>query len=316
MRTLALLVIELSGPLASVVGASAPAIRVDPAVVTHTIGWTHGCHTDLGYSHQERGIYSQLLHGESFELMMEPVLNPDAIKATPGSNTTQWAHRATGATARSGLTSDAPLNGLLAATLSVATDGEQAAVVNRGFWQEGLSLQANKEYEGHVFARAQRGVKLELVAALEEQASGQPTVLAQTNLSLSGTGDWQRLNFSLIPAAPTTCGAAPWGAAPMYCEPGLAARVGIGAACLRCGGQLSLALTSVGAVDLDMAFLQEGSSWGTLPGGIPAKRETVEWMARMGIQSIRTGGERVIQPTASASSHLSAWALIRYLRQD
>ena len=31
---------------------SAAAIRVDPADVTHTIGWTHGCHTDLGYSHQ------------------------------------------------------------------------------------------------------------------------------------------------------------------------------------------------------------------------------------------------------------------------
>ena len=75
---LAFLVMTLSAPLVTV-AASAPAIRVDPAVVTHTIGWTHGCHTDLGYSHQERGIYSQLLHGESFELMMEPVLGPDAI---------------------------------------------------------------------------------------------------------------------------------------------------------------------------------------------------------------------------------------------
>lgn len=42
-----------------------------------------------------------------------------------------------------------------------------------------------------------------------------------------------------------------------------------------------------------MAFLQEGTSWGTLTPDIPAKRQTVEWMQRMGVQSIRTGGTYV-----------------------
>ena len=192
-----------------------------------------------------------------------------------------------------GLTADAPLNGLLAATLSVAAAGERAAVVNRGFWQEGLALHA-KEYEGHVFARTK--AKLSLVVALEEQASsGKPSVLARTTLALDGTGRWQRLNFTLTPASPTACSSAPFGTAPMYCEPGLASRVALGAACLRCSGQLSFTLNSVGSVDLDMAFLQEGSSWGTLPNGIPAKRETVEWMARMGIRSLRTGGKRALK---------------------
>jgi hypothetical protein len=313
-----LLIIGVSLPLIATVAAAAATIRVDPADVTHTISWTHGCHTDLGYSHQERGIHSQLLHGESFELMLEPLLKPEAMVAAPSTNTTQWTHRTTGATARSGLTTDAPLNGLLAATLSVAADGEQAAVVNRGFWQEGLALQAKKEYEGHVFARAQSGVKLELVVALEDQgSSGKPTVLAQTTLSLDGTGRWERLNFTLIPAAPTACSSAPWGAAPMYCEPGLAARVGIGAACLRCAGQLSLTLNAVGTVDLDMAYLQEGSGWGTLSDGIPAKRETVEWMARMGIRSIRTGGEASSSVSGlTRASKTMLLALSRYLCQD
>jgi hypothetical protein len=271
--------------------AAAGTIRVDPAEVTHTISWTHGCHTDLGYSHQERGIFSQLLHGESFELMLEPAV-PGAMEPAPTPNTTQWMHR-TIPPASSGLTANAPLNGLLAATLSVDAAGSQASVVNRGFWQEGLALQAEKEYEGHVFARAAAGSKLSLVAALEEQASSGPTALAHAAIPFVGTGGWQRLNFTLTPATSTTCDPAPWGTAPMYCEPGLSKRVDIGAACLRCGGQLSLTLDAVGTVDLDMAFLQEGSSWGTLPNGIPAKRATVEWMARMGIKSIRTGGTYV-----------------------
>lgn len=249
--------------------------------------------------------------------MREPVL-PEAPPPARSPNTTQWTHRTDGATARSvrgalfpllvdplhmyklykltfvrgekGLTATAPLNGLLAATLSVAAVGEQAAVINRGFWQEGLALHP-KEYEGHVFARTK--AKLSLVVALEEQrSSGKPNVLAQTSLELDGTGQWQRLNFTLTPATPTACSSAPFGTAPMYCEPGLASRVALGASCLRCSGQLSFTLNSVGSVDLDMAFLQEGSSWGTLPNGIPAKRETVEWMTRMGIRSIRTGGKR------------------------
>ena len=65
----------------------------------------------------------------------------------------------------------------------------------------------------------------------------------------------------------------------------------IGAACLKCGGQFVISLSEPGRVDLDMAFLQEGS-WGTLPG-IPAKASTVEWMKKLGVQSVRTGGTYV-----------------------
>ena len=55
-------------------------IKINPAAITHTIVWTHGCHTDLGYSHQQRGIFAQLLHGESFENFSVPQLRggPDS----------------------------------------------------------------------------------------------------------------------------------------------------------------------------------------------------------------------------------------------
>jgi hypothetical protein len=67
-------------------------IKINPAAITHTIVWTHGCHTDLGYSHQQRGIFAQLLHGESFENFSVPQLRggPDsgaAAVATAGAGT-------------------------------------------------------------------------------------------------------------------------------------------------------------------------------------------------------------------------------------
>ena len=63
--------------LPSLASAGVARIVVDTSRSTHRIGWTHGCHTDLGYSHQERGIFSQLLHGESFENMSLPDIGPD-----------------------------------------------------------------------------------------------------------------------------------------------------------------------------------------------------------------------------------------------
>lgn len=226
--------------------------------------------------------------------MLEPVLpsGPDDARQVAG-NTTQWAFRTEGQGASSTVTTQPPImNGAQAASLSVDSRyGHTAAVVNRGFWQEGLALQSAKAYEGHVFARAAADTKLTLAASLEDSsaAGGQPKTLATAALALTGTGGWVRLNFTLTPSSGTACASAPWGAAPMFCEPGMADRVG--AACLECGGQFVLSLSEPGNVDLDMAFLQEGS-WGTLPG-IPAKRATVEWMQKMGVESVRTGGTYV-----------------------
>ena len=43
-------------------------VKVDPSTVTHTKQpGLMGCHVDLGFARQQRGIYSQLLYGESFE---------------------------------------------------------------------------------------------------------------------------------------------------------------------------------------------------------------------------------------------------------
>eukprot|EP00756_Hemistasia_phaeocysticola_P055443 Hpha_TRINITY_DN31388_c0_g1::TRINITY_DN31388_c0_g1_i1::g.194447::m.194447 len=48
--------------------ADTAAVTVDPANVTHQVSnFTLGCHSDSGYTHQPRGLYSQLIYGESFE---------------------------------------------------------------------------------------------------------------------------------------------------------------------------------------------------------------------------------------------------------
>jgi hypothetical protein len=201
-----------------------------------------------------------------------------------------WISRTSG-TATSGLTSLAPLNGFQAAVLTVASDGSSAALINRGFWEQGLALQQGREYEGYVFVRAAKEVTMEVALEIGTLKAPKPTVLASSRQQAPGTGEWTRLNFSLTPSAATDCWGYEWGAAPTYCEPDLANRTGN--SCLRCGGQFVISLLTPGTVHLDMAFLQEGSSWGTISPTIPAKRETVAWMQQMGVQSIRTGGTYV-----------------------
>ena len=83
-----------------------------------------GCHTDLGYSHQIMGFYSQRIFGESFEL--------DGTDAVTGN---MWIHVGSGSWS---LTTDAPLHGRVAQRITASAAG--AGVANRGFNQEGLSF--------------------------------------------------------------------------------------------------------------------------------------------------------------------------------
>eukprot|EP00966_Prymnesium_polylepis_P175806 4069467-Prymnesium_polylepis.1 len=60
-------------------------------------------------------------------------------------------------------------------------------------------------------------------------------------------------------------------------------------ACIRCEGQLTIALTTAGAqVNIDYVFLQPGE-WGRY-AGLPVLRSTVDALLDMGTKVIRQGG--------------------------
>lgn len=53
---------------AVVVTAAGLVVSVDTSKITHQLNplWM-GCHSDSGFAHTERGFYSQMIYGESFE---------------------------------------------------------------------------------------------------------------------------------------------------------------------------------------------------------------------------------------------------------
>ena len=84
---------------------TAATIRIDPTNVTGRLkvkgSGILGCHTDLGYSNQIRGFYSQRIFGESFE-------NYTGHRNLTGNMWTQFG------TGEFSLTDDAPSHGLVA----------------------------------------------------------------------------------------------------------------------------------------------------------------------------------------------------------
>jgi len=353
--------------------------------VTHTKQrGLQGCHVDLGYSHESRGLYSQMLHGESMEYMNVPqptsartsrtrraggtvaapvgcsnttavcfqahdemrvvahvadaskcctlciaakgcavwtwrethvggqchlrsswassspvassacttgVSNPSNPLPKPRSvtNTTQWL--AVGKMASVSYTTQAPFNGLQSLTLNVHVGSlckpGLCGAANRGFWQEGFAFQANRLYEGYVFARTLSANGTQLYASLSDYMSGE--VLDTAAISIHGGGKWARYTFNLTASHDTGCETFPFGQPPLFCEPGLARRPSH--ACLRCGGQLVLSVRAGQSVDLDMAYLAPGD-WGRF-AGLPALASTVSVLLDMGVDTIRTGGTYV-----------------------
>jgi hypothetical protein len=281
--------------------------------VTHAVPpLMMGCHTDLGYDHQIYGFYSQMVHGESFENytlpgdsadqgnMWEPVSDAGVVAAFPVSATT-------------------PLHGLQSQSIVHRGGSGRAGVANRGFKRQGLVLRAGKRYEGSLFVRPVAlgpshgsagsgggtgsgggGGGGTLVITLEDYFSAERAVLATTKLPLppapaSGRGEWVQLSFNLTvaaSAAPTPCRPFPFDTPPLNCKGGAGDPAGhSGHACVQCGGQLVASLHAPGAVDLDFAELHPGE-WGRYKG-LPVKRDSVEWLQRAGIDSIRTGGTYV-----------------------
>jgi hypothetical protein len=233
------------------------------------------CHTDLGYSHQIQGFYSQKIYGESFE-------NYTGQRGDVGN---MWTHVGKG---EFSLTTDAPLHGLVAQRIVATAAG--AGVANRGFNQEGIALADGKPYEGYVFVRSKGAMKLRV--ALEDYFASPPKMLAETTLTFGG-GNWTKMTFNLTSAGATSCRGFPADTPPLNCKLGKNSHRGDSAhACIQCSGQISVTVLTAGAqVDLDYAFFQAGE-WDRYKG-LPLNKDSVTWLQKGGYSLIRTGGTYV-----------------------
>ena len=244
------------------------------------------CHSDSGYAHQVRGFYSQLAVDESFEADDYPGglwshwVEPPAVVGNVSRDTTEAFH------------------GVASTKLQLVSGAGRVGVSNKGLGNAGLFLEANKPYEGYLFAKPGPGapaIGMQLTISLEG-AAGRGAPLAAMIVTLRQPG-WQRLNFSLTPSAATQCDTIqPADDPTVDCGKPISS---VGHACVQCHGQLSVSIGTVGAVFVDYVFLQPGS-WGRL-GGLPVLRPAADALKAMGITAIRQGGSYASRAAGSAS---------------
>lgn len=292
------------------VAAALPGAYDSPVVVhvdtdgppTHRVNPLYlGCHTDLGFTHQDYGFSSQMVFGESFEKPQPNCTYGEAANAwgfSPclGCNATSTLEAAVVAPA---------MHGASSRRLSIgapATHGATlAALYNRGLGNEGFFLEAGRPYEGYLFARCAAPVTL--VVRLEDYtrpssrgsvaASADWAVLAERRIDFAcgaSADEWVRVDFELTPRSGAACEGIAVGSDPdVACT---RPTPELGHSCVRCAGQLSIGLAGVGAVGLDYVVLQPGA-WGRLAGPdgpLPVRLSTASTLTKMGTKVLRVGG--------------------------
>jgi hypothetical protein len=175
-----------------------------------------------------------------------------------------------------------------AATLALTKTGGEGIVgwANRGIGGEGLVFAAGKDYEGYAVVLAPSGGELQV--ALRDRSAN--ATLAAATLQVAASPAWQRVAFSgLTPSAGTGCAGIAFGSDPGV-DCGEAPKPGMnpGIVCVRCDGEVSLGLSSVGALHVGFFTLQPGA-WGRL-GDQPVLRAGADMLQAMGFRSIRQGG--------------------------
>ena len=198
------------------------------------------------------GIYSQMIFGESFQ---EPAPAPSGQGFKEISR--MWrAVRSGTATGRFAIVSQRPFAGEQSQQLSFDSGEGQWGLENQGLNRWGMNFVAGKPYEGYVWARAEKATTL--FAALERRDGAR--VYAETPLTI-GSREWQRLDFTLTPAAADKA------------------------------GRFALKLKQPGSVTLGHAFLQPGP-WGRFKD-LPVRRDVAEALIAQGITVLRYGGSMV-----------------------
>lgn len=157
------------------------------------------------------------------------------------------------------LVTERPFTGSQSQQLEYLSGQGEVGIENRGLNRQGLCLRAGKQYEGYLWARTQ--TPSEIWLALED-GDGRRRV-AETSL-MAASADWQRLDFTLTPAADVEA------------------------------GRFAIALRKPGKVELGHVFLQPGA-WGRFKG-LPDRSDVVKALIDQRLTVLRYGGSMVNHP--------------------
>ncbi len=285
---------------------SAVSLSVDAATARPANKLIMGCHSDSGYAHQPRSFYSQMVVGGSFEA--ERLLSDDQDATSQQWTRADDSHGAPqpiywnnftspGGVGEATLDSSVAFHGATSMKIeSHGPAGTSVGVTNRGLGNEGLVFEAGKEYEGYIFVKSDTATTLRV--ALRNYVSAD--TLAAARLSHPGGGNWQRLNFSIVPNASTSCREMRPTDTSVHCvppKPGTPDKPADSRdhICLLCGGEVMIGLdaptslrAAVAVVHVDFVFVQPGV-WGRFHG-LPVLASTVAALQKIGVRAIRQGG--------------------------
>jgi hypothetical protein len=251
MRTL--LIISVAMVLSGFAQADEGKITVQADRPGHRISryLTGACIEDVNHEIYG-GLYSQMIFGESFQ---EP---PPKDSKTNLSRLWQPVRRGS-AEGEFVLESNRPFTGKQSQQIRFTAGQGELGIENRGLNRWGMYFVEGKPFEGVLWARADKPVKL--TAALES-ADGKK-IYAETPLA-ADSNEWQRLTFTLTPNATEK------------------------------KGRFAILLKGPGAVDLGYVFLQPGD-WGRFKG-LPVRRDVGEAIQNLGITVLRYGGSMINHP--------------------
>jgi len=165
--------------------------------------------------------------------------------------------------------------------LGFASGTGAVRLAHRGMGNEGLFLQAGKDYEGYIWARADTATGV--TVALRDYAGA--SVLASAVVNVPGGGAWTQLAYTLTPTAGTEC-------VGITSDPDVDCNNQNHFAdyvCLKCNGELSYTILSApAAVWIGYARLEPGT-WGRW-AGLPFRAEAATTLQAMGVGVVRYGG--------------------------
>lgn len=152
-----------------------------------------------------------------------------------------------------------PLTGRQAQRITLQSGSGSIGIANSGLNRRGMYFQKDKNYEGVLWARAEKPVSVQL--SLEDQ-NGQ-TVYGKKTISIDNP-KWQKVEFSLISSGEDEY------------------------------GRFSISLREPGSVVIGYAFLQPGE-WGRFKG-LPVRLDVAEALIKQNLTILRYGGCMVNAP--------------------
>ncbi len=150
-------------------------------------------------------------------------------------------------------------------------DGE-VGLTNHGLYRSGIMLESGKPYDGILRVKAESPVTIHL-----SLRDGSGRVLAEKPYTLTGSGEYEKVEFELTPDGTTK------------------------------EGSFGISLKEPGEIDLGFAFLQPGE-WGRVPGGWPIRTMFTDALKRQGITAFRYNGSMV---DVGADTYLYRWKKMR-----